>query len=115
MEDDKKILSHFDAIFNTETINNIKFDDMKLLNALYEYFEENLYTPSERYSALRKEHIAILDELEKTFTSWQKELFEKQWEIGSELCAEENEQLFLFGYIMAKELEKETIFIKENE
>ena len=38
MEDDKKILSHFDAIFNTETIKNVKFDDMKLLKVLYEYF-----------------------------------------------------------------------------
>ena len=108
MEDDKKILSHFDAIFNTETIKNVKFDDMKLLKVLYEYFEENLYTPSERYSSLRKEHIAISDELEKTSTPAQQQLFEKQWEIGSELCAEENEQLFLFGYIIAKELDIET-------
>ena len=109
MEDDKKILSHFDAIFNTETIKNIKFDNMKLLKVLYEYFEENLYTPSERYSALRKEHIAISDELEKTFTPEQKELFEKYWEVGSLMTAEENEQLFLFGYVIAKELDRETI------
>lgn len=113
MEDDKKILSHFDAIFNTETIKNIKFDNMKLLKVLYEYFEENLYTPSERYSALRKEHIAISDELEKTFTQFQQQLFEKQWEISSELCAEENEQLFLFGYIMGKELDIETSLYKK--
>ena len=108
MEDGKEVLKHFDTIFNTETIKNIKFVDMKLLKVLYEYFEENLYTPSERYSALRKEHIAISDELEKTFTPAQQQLFEKQWEIGSELCAEENEQLFLFGYIMGKELNVET-------
>lgn len=31
MEDGKEILKHFDAVFNTETIKNIKFDDMKLL------------------------------------------------------------------------------------
>ena len=108
MENGKEVLKHFDTIFNTETIKNIKFVDMKLLKVLYEYFEENLYTPSERYSALRKEHIAISDELEKTSTPAQQQLFEKQWEIGSELCAEENEQLFLFGYILAKELDIET-------
>jgi len=107
MEDGKEVLKHFDTIFNTETIKNIKFDNMKLLKVLYEYFEENLYTPSERYLALRKEHIAISDELEKTFTPDQQKLFEKYWEIGSELCAEENKQLFLFGYIMAKELDFE--------
>ena len=108
MENGKEVLKHFDTIFNTETIKNIKFDDMKLLKVLYEYFEENLYTPNERYSALRKEHIAISDELEKTFTPDQQQLFEKQWEIGSELCTEENEQLFLFGYIIATELNRET-------
>lgn len=107
MEDGKEVLKHFDTIFNTETIKNIKFDDMKLLKVLYEYFEENLYTPSERYSALRKEHIAISDELEKTFTLDQQQLFEKYWEIGSYMCAEENRQLFLFGYIIAKELDRE--------
>ena len=107
MEDGKEVLKHFDTIFNTETIKNIKFDDMKLLKVLYEYFEENLYTPSERYSALRKEHIAISDELEKTFTPDQQQLFEKYWEIGSYMCAEENRQLFLFGYIIAKELDRE--------
>ena len=107
MEDGKEVLKHFDTIFNTETIKNIKFVDMKLLKVLYEYFEENLYTPSERYSALRKEHIAISDELEKTFTPDQQQLFEKYWEIGSYMCAEENRQLFLFGYIIAKELDRE--------
>lgn len=112
MVDGKEILNHFDDIFSTETIKNIKFDDMKLLKILFEYFEENLYTPSKKYSALRKKHIAISDELEKTFTSKQKELFEKQWEIGSELCAEENEQLFLFGYIVGSELKSEIEMLK---
>ena len=111
MEDDKKILSHFDAIFNTETIKNIKFDDMKLLNALYEYFEESIYTPSSKYSELRHKHIEVSDELEKTFTPDQQKLFEKYWEIGSYMCAEENRQFFLFGYIMAKELDDE---VKKN-
>ena len=109
MEDDKKILSHFDAIFNTETIKNIKFDDMKLLNDLYEYFEESIYTPSPKYSELRHKHIEVSDELEKTFTPDQQKLFEKYWEIGSYMCAEENRQLFLFGYIMATQLNIETI------
>ena len=108
MEDDKKILSHFDAIFNTETIKNIKFDDMKLLNDLYEYFEESIYTPSPKYSELRHKHIEVSDELERTFTPDQQKFFEKYWKIGSELCAEENKQLFLFGYILAKELDIET-------
>ena len=107
MENGKEMLEHFDSVFNTETIRNIKFDNMKLLKALFNYFDEDIYTPSSKYSTLRHKHIEISDELEKTFTPEQKELFEKYWEIGSEMCAEENEQLFLFGYIIAKELDIE--------
>jgi len=105
MKDNKEILEHFDSVFNTETAKHIKFQDMKLLKALYEYFEEDVYTPSTKYSELMHKHI----EFEKTFTPEQKELFERYWEIGSEMTAEENEQLFLFGYVIAKELDRETI------
>lgn len=107
-EQEKEILVHFDNIFNTETIKNIKFDNMKLLKTLYDYFEEDIYTPSAKYSKLRHKHIQISDELEETFTQEQKKLFEEYWEIGSEMCVEENKQLFLFGYIIAKELDIET-------
>lgn len=109
MDDNIEILKHFDKVFNTETAKHIKFDNMKLLRALYESFEEDIYTPSTKYSHLRHRHIEISDELEKTFTPEQKELFEKYWEVGSLMTAEENEQLFLFGYVIAKELDRETI------
>ena len=108
MENSTEILKHFDSIFNTETAKHIKFDNMKLLKALYEYFEEDVYTPSTKYSELRHKHIEISNELEKTLTPSQKELFEKYWEIGSEMTAEENQQLFMFGFIMARELDIET-------
>ena len=107
MKDGNERLKHFDVIFNTETAKHIKFQDMKLLKALYEYFEEDAYTPSTRYSDLRHKHIEISDELEKTFTPDKQQLFEKYWEIGSYMCAEENRQLFLFDYIIAKELDRE--------
>lgn len=100
-------LKHFDKIFNTETIKHINFDNMKLLKALYEYLEEDIYTPSAKYLELMHKHVKISDELEKTFTPKQSELFEKYWEIGSEMTTEENQQLFLFGFIIAKELEIE--------
>jgi len=102
MDDNIKILEHFDSVFNTETAKHIKFDNMKLLKALYEYFEEDIYTPSTRYSELRHKHIEISDELEKTFTIEQKELFERYWEVGSEMTVEENEQLFLFRIYNSK-------------
>lgn len=109
-----EILKHFDRVFNTETANHIKFDNMKLLKALYEYFEEDIYTPSSKYSELRHKHIEISNELEKTLTPKQKELFEKYQEVGSAMTAEENEQLFLFGYVIAREFDRETKFEKLN-
>ena len=108
MKDGNEILKHFAKIFNTETIKHIKCDNMKLLKALYEYLEEDIYTPSVKYLELMHKHIEISDELEKTFSPEQSELFEKYWEIGSEMTAEENQQLFLFGFIMARELEIES-------
>lgn len=107
MENNTEILKHFDNVFNTETAKHIKFNNMKLLKVLYEYFEEDVYTPSTKYSELRHKHIEISDELEKTFTPEQKELFERYWEVGSEMTTEENEQLFLFGYIIATQLNTE--------
>ena len=46
--------------------------------------------------------------LAKTFKQDQQNLFEQYMEIGNEMNAEENRQLFIFGYIIARELERET-------
>ena len=108
MEEEIKMLKHFDDVFNTETIKNIKFDNLKLLNTLYEYFEESIYTPSTRYSKLIHQHIKISEKLIKTLKKDQHNLFEQYVEIGSEINVEENRQLFMFGYIIARELERET-------
>lgn len=110
MEDKMEVLKHFDNVFNTDTVTHLKFDNMKLLKTLYYYFEEDIYTPSSKYSELRHKYIEVSNELEKTFTLKQMELFERYWELGSEMTVEENEQLFMFGYIIAKELERETSF-----
>lgn len=108
MKDGNERLKHFDRIFNTETAKHIKFQDMKFLKTLYEYFEEDIYKPSTKYLELMHKHIEISDELEKTFTPEQSELFEKYWEVGSEMTLEENEQVLIFGFIMARELDIET-------
>ena len=77
MKDNKEILEHFDSVFNTETAKHIKFQDMKFLKTLYEYFEEDIYKPSFKYLELMHKHVEISDELEKTFTPEQQELFER--------------------------------------
>lgn len=113
-EKSKEILKHFDSIFNTRTLDNIDFYNLPMLKMLFEYFEEDLYTPSAKYKELRKKHIEVADLLEKTFTEAQKTLFEKYWELGNEMDIEEHENLFYFGFILAKTLDNETQLTKDK-
>ena len=110
-EKSKEILKHFDSIFDTNTLNSIDFNSLPLLNKLFEYFEEDLYTP---YKELRKKHIEVAYLLEKSFTEGQQTLFEKYWELGNEMDLEEHEHLFYFGFIMAKTLDNEAQLTKDK-
>lgn len=114
-EKSKEILQHFDSIFDTSTLTNIDFNNLPLLKKLFEYFEEDLYTPSPKYKELRKKHIEVADLLEKSFTEGQQTLFEKYWELGNEMDLEEHEYLFYFGVIIGKTFDKETQLIKETD
>lgn len=108
MENAEETLELFDSIFDADTLKTINFSNMKMLKALYEYFEEDIYTPSPKYSRLRHKHIEISDKLESTFSKEQKKLFEQYWELGTQMCEEEQQQLFLFGYIIATKLNIES-------
>lgn len=111
MTSEEIILQHFDSIFGTKVANHIKLN-IPILRIIFEKFEEDLYIANETYNKVRKEQIKISDELYKTFTQEQKDLFEKYWQITNELGSMEDEQLFLFGFIMAKELDKESKIIE---
>jgi len=103
----EEYLKHFDNIFETTTFENIKFDNMKMLKKLYEYLAEDLYTPSYRYKELRRKYIEESEKLEETFSEEQQQQFEKCWELYNEMLGETEEQLFIFGYILASELNTE--------
>jgi hypothetical protein len=108
-EKEEELLQHFDFIFGTNTIKNFDyyFSKIKMLENVYEVLEEDLCRTSPTYKQLRKQHIEISDMLENSFTKAQQTLFEKHLDIGSEMVAVENEQMFYFGYIMAKTLEQD--------
>lgn len=107
MISEENILQHFDSIFGTKVANHINLN-IRLLRIIFEKFEEELYVSSSQYNDLRKEQIKISNKLYPTFTQKQKDLFEKYWQITNELGSMEDEQLFSFGFIMAKELDKES-------
>lgn len=107
MEDNyKKILEHFDSIFETNTKKEIR--DLPLFNVFYEYFANDFYTPTEETKKLMKERRIVSDKLEKTFAEGQQKLFEEYWDLDSQIAEDLRRQLFLFGYITATELFIET-------
>ena len=104
----KELAQHFDNIFDTATIRSLDFEKMKILHKVYEYFEEELVKTNPKYKELRKQHIEIVDMLEQSHSKAQKTLFEKHLDIGCDMVSLENEQLFYFGFILAKALDTET-------
>lgn len=103
------LLKHFDNIFHTNTSYNIDyyFNKLKMLQNIYNVLEEDLCTSNPQYKELRKQHIDITDMLENSLTKGQQALFEKHLDTGSEMVSVECEQMFYFGYIIAKILEQD--------
>lgn len=112
----KQLLQHFDNIFGTNTIQNFDyyFSKIKILENVYDVLEEDLCTTNPAYKDLRNQHIEITDMLDNSFTKAQQTLFEKHLDVGSEMVSVESEQMFYFGYIMAKTLDQNIPTIKEN-
>lgn len=104
----KDYLKHFDKIFNTQTLKDINLDNMVLLKELYILLEDYLSRTNNKNSAIRKENIKLYNRLKTTFTKEQKELFDEFIDLNNEEMANDQEQLFIFGYIMAKELDNES-------
>ena len=100
-------IEHFNRIFGTREDKHLRFD-MPMLKILFENFEESLYIPNKKYEDILKKKIRILDELENTFTREQREIFNKYNEIENQLTEDVEEQLFMFGYIIASKLSEET-------
>lgn len=104
MNNDYKVL--FDEVFNARTKDEIELD-MPLLNILFNELRDKLYTTSKDYIELQRECCKLYDELFKSLNLEQKELLEKIDEMNCQIYAEQEKKLFIFGYLMAKELDNE--------
>lgn len=111
MISEENILKHFDNVFSTRVTNHIKLN-IPLLKILFKKFEEDLYVSSSKYNELRKQQIKLSNELCSTFNQSQRDTFEEYCQLTNQLGSMEDEQLFLFGFIMAKELDKESKIIE---
>ncbi len=102
------LLKHFDNIFHTNTSKDFDyyFSKLTLLQKLYEYFEEDLCRSNPQYKDLRKQHIEITDMLIQNLSKGQQTLFDNHLDIGSQMVSVECEQMYYFGYLMAKVLDQ---------
>lgn len=105
-EKEQEILNHFDKSFGTKVANHMKLN-IPLLKNIFEKFEEDIFKPNDDYEKLRRKQIENSDKLYATFTEEQEKLYEEDRQIVNQLGAIEDEQLFYFGYIVSKELQKE--------
>lgn len=104
--DEKTILKHFDNVFNTKTEKHIKLN-MPMLKFLLRHYVEEIYTPSPKYKNLlvkSNEQIGILLDV---LDNEQKKLFENCFDTVYAMLEEQEQQVFLFGYILAKEFDNE--------
>ena len=106
-KEEQDYLEHFNKIFGTETNKHLRLN-MPMLKIIFQNFGENIYTPNKEYNQIRGQIIKILDELEGTFTEKQKELFDEYKVMENQLTEDVEEQLFMFGYIVASKLSEET-------
>lgn len=114
MEEKKKeYLKLFDKIFETNTKKYIDVSKLPLLDVVYEIIRENVCMGSDRYKKLQKEQWDILDKLDKNWTQEEKKTFEEYLDLGCEMHMEMEQQNFMFGFIIAKELERESMLNKK--
>ena len=106
-KEETNYIEHFNKIFGTKINKHLRLN-MPMLKIIFNNFVEDIYTPNEKNNQIRKQKIKISDELEESFTEEQKELFNKYNEIENQLTEDIEQQLFMFGYIIASKLGEET-------
>lgn len=80
---------------------------MPMLKLFFNTFLEEIYTPSLKYKNMLIENNEQIDELMSTLNDKHKNMLENCLDAMHTMIDEQDEQVFLFGYILAKELDNE--------
>ena len=107
MKNEKEIIENFDKIIGTNKSQKIDTSKFPLLLKIFEQFEEDLFVESQEYKEVKQERQNIVDKINKSFNDEQKQLFEQYWDIESKMQSEIEKEIFLFGYLIRDEIEKE--------
>lgn len=106
-------VKRFGEIFEIKNID-IDISKLPLLKYILREFGEDLYTPSEKNEKLKNEKAKLQKEFETILTKEQYEKFIKYWELENKATEELEEQLFMYGFIMAKQQDKEVQDVINN-
>ncbi len=106
-------VKRFGEIFEIKNID-IDISKLPLLKYILREFGEDLYTPSEKNEKLKNEKTKLQKEFETILTKEQYEKFIKYWELENKATEELEEQLFMYGFIMAKQQDKEVQDVINN-
>ena len=108
MKNIEKFLENADKLIGSKTIININKNNFPLLIKIFNHYRDEITISTPEYENLKRNKKDILINLENSFSNEQKILFEKYWEIENEIQSIIEEEIFLFGYLIKKELDIET-------
>lgn len=103
----QEYLDMIHKIFNIDEDKAIDFSKLKFLNVIFEHFAEDLYSPSQKHTKLRRNYINITDEFKETLTDGQTEIYEEISDLNNKMGEEIEQQLFIFGFIIGCKLKME--------
>ena len=107
MKDEEEILRNFDKILGTNKIKTIDKSKFPLILKLFQEFREDMFVETEEHKELKQEKQKILEKINESFNSKQKQLFENYWDIESKLSSIVEEEIFIFAYLLRDEIESE--------
>ncbi len=107
MKNEEELLKNFDNIVGTNKIKRIDRKKFPLILKLYECFKEDMFVETKEYKELKQEKQKILEKINESFNSNEKQLFENYWDIESKLSSIVEEEIFIFAYLLRDEIESE--------
>lgn len=103
----EEYINHFDKLFNTELLKSIDIKQLQILNSIYKRFNDELYTLMNKRKEGKKNIASSYNKLNETLIEKQKKILEKYCESIYDEAEDMEKQLFVFGFCIANELQKE--------
>lgn len=91
----------FDKSFGTKIYCEFIHNKFVLLDKIFYDMGEDFYIPSEEHKTLRKKLSLLSEKFDEVFNYEQQQIFDKYWEIESEMNSDLNRQMLVFGFCLA--------------